>query len=100
MKRIPCIFYNAPLFQYRIHDKNAIGLKDVTTSNTATDALYARIVFCESALQVMHVLRKVDCNFEKNVKDFDCYSNFCEKHIQYLKKVVFQSVISKFQFVL
>ena len=86
-------FYNAPLFQYRIHDKNAIGLKDVTTSSTVKDALYARTVFCESALYVMHVLRKVDCDFEKNVTDFDCYSDFCEKHIQYLKKGSFFRVL-------
>ena len=86
-------FYNAPLFQYRIHDKNAIGLKDVTTSNTVTDALYARTAFCESALHVMHVLRKADCDFEKNVTDFDCYSDFCEKHIQYLKKGSFFRVL-------
>ena len=86
-------FYNAPLFQYRIHDKNAIGLKDVTTSNTVKDALYARTAFCESALHVMHVLRKVDCDFEKNVTDFDCYSDFCEKHIQYLKKGGFFGVL-------
>ena len=63
------------------------------TSNTVKDALYARTAFCESALHVMHVLRKVDCDFEKNVVDFDCYSDFCEKHIQYLKKGSFFRVL-------
>jgi len=41
----------------------------------------------------MHVLRKVDCDFEKNITDFDRYSDFCEKHIQYLKKGDFFGVL-------
>ncbi|MBN2920592.1 MAG: glycosyltransferase [Lactobacillus sp.] len=87
-------FLNKPLFQYRIHNQNSIGVSTLNQS-TATHVNRAyqfeeRYQKARDALYVLDIL-KLNCNnfYLKNIKEYNNIELFMRNHILYLKKKCF-----------
>ena len=90
-----CYYINDPLFSYRIHDKNTIGLNDNMTlekKNTwkvrANDAL--------QAVKVLSLIKKVDTDFYHDNPWLEEMNTFARTHVRYLeskdlKGILFQN---------
>ena len=62
-----CYYLNSPMFFYRIHDKNTIGLNEGLTLNRK-NSLTVRIHDAKQAIKVLNLIEKIDCNiYHKNI---------------------------------
>ena len=94
-------FYNHPLFLYRIHDNNTIGInKSENLSEKErlkkTNTLDVRIKFAKDSYINIDVLEKVDQELIKNQNDYKEKRSFYYNHVQYLTygnpiKILFQN---------
>lgn len=90
-----CYYLNSPMFFYRIHDKNTIGLNEGLTLNRK-NSLSVRTHDAKQAVKVLNLIEKVNCNiYHKNIwlKDM---KDFAENHIKYLEnrklfRIMFQN---------
>lgn len=87
-------FLNKPLFEYRIHNKNSIGVSTLN-QNAATHVNRAyqfeeRYQKARDALYVLDIL-KINCNdfYLENIKEYSNIELFMQNHIVYLKKKSF-----------
>ena len=87
-------FLNKPLFEYRIHNKNSIGVSTLN-QGTATHVNRAyqfeeRYQKARDALYVLDIL-KLNCNefYSQNIKEYNDIELFMHNHIVYLKKKSF-----------
>lgn len=87
-------FLNKPLFEYRIHNKNSIGVSTLN-QGTATHVNRAyqfeeRYQKARDALYVLDIL-KLNCKefYSQNIKEYNDIELFMHNHIVYLKKKSF-----------
>lgn len=83
-------FYNKPLFRYRIHENNEIGIAglgdDFAKHISKSDDLNVRKEQAEKTLIVLEIIKKSNRTYYENRKEyFDNLKLFCEKHIFYLE---------------
>lgn len=84
-------FYNHPLFLYRIHDNNTIGInKSENLTETErlkkTNTLHVRSLFAQSSINSINILERMDKELEENQPDYKKKRDFYKNHIDYLKK--------------
>lgn len=87
-----CYYLNSPMFFYRIHDKNTIGLNEGLTLNSK-NSLAVRTHDAKQTVKVLNLIEKIDCDI--------CYANvwlkdiknFAENHIVYLENRKFFKIM-------
>lgn len=91
-----CYYLNSPMFFYRIHDKNTIGLNEGLTLNRK-NSLTVRTHDAKQAIKVLNLIEKIDCNiFNENIWLTDT-KRFAENHIVFLEnKKLFEIMLQNF----
>lgn len=91
-----CYYLNSPMFFYRIHDKNTIGLNEGLTLNRK-NSLAVRAHDAKQAVKVLSLIEKIDCNiYHKNIW-LKNIKSFAENHIVYLEnKKLFRVMLQNF----
>lgn len=84
-------FYNHPLFKYRIHDNNTIGINDFENCNgydriKKTNTLYYRTYSAENSLTSLVQLSNADKELSFFQPDFNKKISFYRNHIINLKE--------------
>ena len=84
-------FYNHPLFLYRIHDKNTIGINESenlteTERLKKTNTLHVRSLFAQSSINSLNILERMDPELGCNQPDYKEKRMFYKNHVQYLEK--------------
>lgn len=80
-----CYYLNSPMFFYRIHDNNTIGLNEGLTLNRK-NSLAVRTHDAKQAVKVLNLIEKIDCDiYHKNMwlKDM---KHFAEEHVACLEE--------------
>ena len=80
-----CYYLNDPMFYYRIHGKNTIGLNEDLTLNRK-NSLAVRAHDAKQAVKVLNLIEKIDCDiYHKNMwlKDM---KHFAEEHVACLEE--------------
>jgi len=90
-----CYYLNSPMFYYRIHDKNTIGLNEGLTLNKK-NSLAVRTYDAMQAVKVLDLIKKMDSDCYQRDKRLDEMRKFSLNHIDYLKdkklvKIMFQN---------
>lgn len=83
-------FLNVPLFHYRIHSKNTIGLKGNVTLKgmdhlVSTNTVDARTNTAKNCIQTLNELEKLDNELSLNYPTYTNYREFFNKHISYIE---------------
>lgn len=83
-------FLNVPLFQYRIHSKNAIGLKGNVTLKgkehlKATNTIEARLNTAFNCVQTLNRLEELDVDLKNNYPSYIQYRLFFIHHMDYIE---------------
>lgn len=83
-------FINKPLFLYRIHGKNTIGINEQehltkTERNIKRNDLETRIFNSEHSYTTLSILEKIDEELKDNQPDYEQRLEFYERNIYYLK---------------
>lgn len=95
-------FLNVPLFHYRIHSKNTIGLKGNVTLKgmdhlVSTNTVDARTNTAKNCIQTLNELEKLDNELSLNYPTYTDYREFFNKHILYIENgKVIQLIIQNF----
>lgn len=95
-------FLNVPLFHYRIHSKNTIGLKGNVTLKgmdhlVSTNTVDARTNTAKNCIQTLNELEKLDNELSLNYPTYTNYREFFNKHISYIENgKVIQLIIQNF----
>ena len=95
-------FLNIPLFHYRIHSKNTIGLKGNVTLKgmdhlVSTNTVDARTNTAKNCIQTLNELEKLDNELSLNYPTYTNYREFFNKHISYIENgKVIQLIIQNF----
>ena len=95
-------FLNVPLFHYRIHSKNTIGLKENVTLKgmdhlVSTNTVDARTNTAKNCIQTLNELEKLDNELSLNYPTYTNYREFFNKHISYIENgKVIQLIIQNF----
>lgn len=95
-------FLNVPLFHYRIHSKNTIGLKGNVTLKgmdhlISTNTVDARTNTAKNCIQTLNELEKLDNELSLNYPTYTNYREFFNKHISYIENgKVIQLIIQNF----
>ncbi len=95
-------FLNVPLFHYRIHSKNTIGLKGNVTLKgmdhlVSTNTVDARTNTAKNCIQTLNALEKLDNELSLNYPTYTDYREFFNKHILYIENgKVIQLIIQNF----
>ena len=95
-------FLNIPLFHYRIHSKNTIGLKGNVTLKgmdhlVSTNTVDARTNTAKNCIQTLNELEKLDNELSLNYPTYTNYREFFNKHILYIENgKVIQLIIQNF----
>lgn len=95
-------FLNVPLFHYRIHSKNTIGLKGNVTLKgmdhlVSTNTVDARTNTAKNCIQTLNELEKLDNELSLNYPTYTNYREFFNKHILYIENgKVIQLIIQNF----
>ena len=79
-----CYYLNSPMFFYRIHDKNTIGLNEGLTLNKK-NSLAVRTHDAMKAVKVLSLIEKMDCEIYHENMWLEAVKRFAEKHIAYLE---------------
>lgn len=79
-----CYYLNSPMFFYRLHDKNTIGLNEGLTLNSK-NSLAVRTHDAMQAVKVLDLIKKVDSNYYQKDDRLDEVRRFSLNHIDYLK---------------
>ena len=91
-------FYNHPLFQYRVHSKNTIGINEVENLPERerlkkTNTMHWRTLFAQSSLESIEILEKVYPDLSVVQPDVKRKKAFYKKHIEYLEQGRFFSLL-------
>lgn len=83
-------FLNIPLFQYRIHSKNTIGLKGNVTLKgmnhlVSTNTVDARTNTAKNCIETLNKLEELDNELGLNYPTYTNYREFFNKHILYIE---------------
>lgn len=83
-------FLNIPLFQYRIHSKNTIGLKGNVTLKgmdhlVSTNTVEARTNTAKNCIETLNKLEELDNELGLNYPTYTNYREFFNKHILYIE---------------
>ena len=93
--RKKCYYLNRPMFYYRIHDENTIGLNEGLTLSKK-NSLAVRTHDAMQAVKVINLIEKMDCDvYYENMWLKEMWS-FAMNHISYLEnkeslKIMFQN---------
>ena len=87
-------FYNKPLFQYRLHEKNSIGAQYDTQTKEEhlqrANTLKIRTQNAHNALNVLKTVSKANPDYyQTNQEEFKCMIDFFNQHIQALENKKF-----------
>lgn len=90
-----CYYLNSPMFFYRIHDKNTIGLNEGLTLNKK-NSLTVRTLDAMQAVKVLDLIKKIDSDYYQRDNRLDEMRQFSLNHIAFLKekklvKILFQN---------
>lgn len=95
-------FLNIPLFQYRIHSKNTIGLKGNVNLKgmdhlVSTNTVAARTNTAKNCIETLNKLEELDNELGLNYPTYTNYREFFNKHILYIENgKVIQLIIQNF----
>ena len=90
-------YVNEALFQYRIHENNAIGLAGLSNVDYDVKSLEGRLKTAKDCLNNLEHLEKVDSEVITNVHNYSRYKEFYINHINYIQKGQFiKLIISNF----
>lgn len=83
-------FLNVPLFHYRIHSKNTIGLKGNVTLKgmdhlVSTNTVDARTNTAKNCIETLNKLEELDNELCLNYPTYTNYREFFNKHILYIE---------------
>lgn len=83
-------FLNIPLFKYRIHSKNTIGLKGNVTLKgmdhlVSTNTVDARTNTAKNCIETLNKLEELDNELGLNYPTYTNYREFFNKHILYIE---------------
>ena len=83
-------FLNIPLFKYRIHSKNTIGLKGNVTLKSmdhlvSTNTVDARTNTAKNCIETLNKLEELDNELGLNYPTYTNYREFFNKHILYIE---------------
>lgn len=83
-------FLNVPLFQYRIHSKNTIGLKGNVNLKgmdhlVSTNTVVARTNTAKNCIETLNKLEELDNELILNYPTYKNYREFFNKHILYIE---------------
>ena len=83
-------FLNVPLFHYRIHSKNTIGLKGNVTLKgmdhlVSTNTVDARTNTAKNCIETLNKLEELDNELGLNYPTYTNYREFFNKHILYIE---------------
>lgn len=91
-----CYYLNSPMFYYRIHDKNTIGLNEGLTLNRK-NSLAVRTHDAKQAVKVLNLMEKIDCDIYHENIWLTNVKRFAENHIVYLEnKKLFRIMLQNF----
>ncbi len=79
-----CYYLNSPMFYYRIHDKNTIGLNEGLTLNKK-NSLAVRSHDAVQAVKVINLIEKMDCDIYHENKWLAEMKSFARNHVLYLE---------------
>ncbi len=84
-------FWNVPLFQYRLHENNTIGVVDQNISFIQKmrnrNTLKIRSLLAEDGLSMLEALKETDPSFyQKNEAYYEKKRIFYKEHLKYLKE--------------
>ena len=82
-------FYNEPLFQYRIHEKNAIGLSGLAPVTYDVKSLEGRLKTAKESLNNLKQLEYIDEDVYGNISEFNKYKQFYINHISNIENGYF-----------
>lgn len=93
--RKKCYYLNSPMFYYRIHDENTIGLNDGLTLNKK-NSLAVRTHDAMQAVKVINLIEQMDCDVYHENMWLKEMKAFAMNHISYLEnkrllKIMFQN---------
>ena len=83
-------FLNIPLFKYRIHSKNTIGLKGNVNLKgmdhlVSTNTVAARMNTAKNCIETLNKLEELDNELSLNYPTYKNYREFFNKHILYIE---------------
>lgn len=79
-----CYYWNVPMFCYRIHEQNTIGLND-NMALQQKNTLEVRSKDAQQALQILSFIERTDVQYFSEHAWLGGAKQFAEKHIEYLK---------------
>lgn len=91
-------FYNKALFQYRIHEKNEIGIPSVNESTEShlqtANKMNIRLQPARNTITVLEILNRVNPEYYNiHSKKYDELKKFCHEHIDYMEKYCFFGLV-------
>lgn len=87
-----CYYLNSPLFYYRIHDKNTIGLNEGLTLKKK-NSLEVRMHDAVQAIKVLNWIEKMDNAFYSENPWLKAMKSFSVNHVEYLKNKKFLGIV-------
>lgn len=91
-------FYNKALFQYRIHEKNEIGIPSVNENTEkhirTANKMNIRLQPAKNAITVLEILNRVNPKYyNSQLNEFNGLKKFCYEHIDFMEKYNFFGLI-------
>lgn len=83
--RKKCYYLNDPMFYYRVHEKNTIGLNEGLTL-TKKNSAEVRIHDAKQAIKVLSLIEQIDKVYYSENTWLERMKRFSESHIVYLEK--------------
>ncbi|EOS60436.1 hypothetical protein C815_01298 [Firmicutes bacterium M10-2] len=92
------VYYDHPLFDYRIHDHNTIGMtgeveKGWKAKWSRMNDLKIRQQFAKEQMESLSVLQKIDPQFFSAHPQYERRLSFCEDHLKFLEQRSFLSLL-------
>lgn len=91
-----CYFYNVPLIDYRIHDKNTIGLDDVihnSRKELMKNRTIKRLNYINEEIELLNYLKRINIGYEYNKEYVDNHILYSKDRKKYIKNKSFFSLI-------
>ena len=80
-----CYYLNDPMFYYRVHEKNTIGLNEGLTL-TKKNSIGVRTHDTKQAIKVLSLIKQIDKMYYSENTWLERMKRFSENHIAYLEK--------------
>ena len=91
-----CYFYNVPLIDYRIHDKNTIGLDDVIHNShkeLMKNRTIKRLNYIDEEIELLNYLKRINIGYEYNKEYVENHILYSKDRKKYIKNKSFFSLI-------